>query len=90
MHDDVKVEETVNITGIVTDEDGNPVGNALVTVMVDGKVYTVMTDSEGRWILSYLTTRTGIIKTSASSKKNDVYVGFENCGFFTVYEKYKN
>ena len=77
----------MNITGVLTDIDGNPVANALVTVMVDGKSYTVRTDSQGRWILSYQTLRTGIISTSVSSNENDEYFGFINYGFFNVFEK---
>ncbi|MCL2687464.1 MAG: carboxypeptidase-like regulatory domain-containing protein [Methanobrevibacter sp.] len=85
MHDDVIIGEIVNITGILTDENGNAVGNTLVTIIVDGKTHVAMTDSEGRWILSYQTIRTGIIKTSVSLDESDIYVGFNNCAFFKVY-----
>ena len=53
MYPDVEVGETINITNVLTDADGNPITNALLTIMVDGKSYTVRTDTQGRWILSY-------------------------------------
>jgi len=84
-NDNINIGEVVNVTGVVTDENGNPVGNTLVNVMVDGKTYTVMTNGQGRWVVSYQTIRTGLINTSVSSDRNDSYVGFINCGFFEVY-----
>ena len=85
IHDDVIIGEIVNITGILTDENGNPVENTLVTVIVDGKTHVVMTDAEGRWVVSYQTIRTGIIRTCVSLDENDIYFGFNNCGSFNVY-----
>ena len=87
MNPDAQIGEIVNITGVLTDVDGNPIANALVTVMVDGKSYTVRTDAQGRWLLSYQTVRTGIISTSISSDESDEYFGFINYGFFNVFEK---
>jgi len=87
MNPDVRIGEIVNITGVLTDEDGNPIANAVVTVMVDGKTYTARTDAQGRWILTYQTIRTGLIKTSVSSEETDEYFGFKNYGFLKVFEK---
>jgi len=86
MHDNVTILEIVNITGVATNENGNPVVNTLVTVIVEGKIYTTMTDAQGRWILSYQKIRTGAESTSALDETN-IYVGFNNCAFFDLYDR---
>ncbi|WP_157082479.1 beta strand repeat-containing protein, partial [Methanobrevibacter cuticularis] len=40
----VKVGKTMIIDGVLVDENGNPVANALINVTVDGKVYSLTTD----------------------------------------------
>jgi hypothetical protein len=83
VYDNVTIFEIVNITGVVTDENGNPVGNTLVTVIAEGKIYTVMTDTKGGWILSYQRIRTEIVSSSVLDEI-EIYAGFNNYAFSDV------
>ena len=47
--DDARPGVPVNITGSVTDEDGNPVAGMPVNVTVNGKTFETTTDDEGRY-----------------------------------------
>ncbi|MBZ9570649.1 carboxypeptidase-like regulatory domain-containing protein, partial [Methanobrevibacter sp. TMH8] len=88
--DNVSTGKTVNITGIVTDDDGNPLDNVVITVTVDGVSYNVTTDSNGRWILAYKPTLTGNINVSVSWAGNNAYNGFTNSTNFNVIAGVKN
>ncbi|MBZ9570548.1 Ig-like domain repeat protein [Methanobrevibacter sp. TMH8] len=82
--DDARTGKTVNITGIATDDNGNPLANIQVTVTVDGVAYNVTTDSNGRWSLAYKPTYTGNINVSVFWAGNNVYNGFTNSASFNV------
>jgi len=56
---DSEVDVPTNITGTVTDKDGNPVANTPVTVTVDGKPTTVTTDEDGKFNVPYTPTTAG-------------------------------
>ncbi|KZX17428.1 hypothetical protein MBCUT_02240 [Methanobrevibacter cuticularis] len=72
------------IDGVLVDENGNPVANALINVTVDGKVYSLTTDSNGRWSLTYKTTHTGSVNTVVYYAGNDKYFSCTNTTTFNV------
>jgi len=79
-----KVGKTTNISGILIDEDGNPIANAQVTVIIDGKSYTVTTDENGHWNLLYTPIRTGTIEISVKFAGNEIYTPYENNTTFNI------
>jgi len=83
----VIVGNEINITGVATDENGDPIANTELSVTVDGKTYTVTTDSNGHWILVYKPTRTGNIATSVSWTGNSTHNGFTNSTNFNVLKR---
>ncbi len=56
---DVTVGDSVNITGQLTDEDGNPIKGAKISVIVDGVEYPTMTGKRGKYSVSYTATEVG-------------------------------
>ncbi|WP_157082538.1 carboxypeptidase-like regulatory domain-containing protein, partial [Methanobrevibacter cuticularis] len=81
---DVKVGKTITIDGMLVDENGNPVANAPITVTVDGKVYSLITDSNGRWSLTYKPTHTGNVNIMVDYAGNDNYSSYTNTTTFSV------
>ncbi|MBZ9570718.1 right-handed parallel beta-helix repeat-containing protein [Methanobrevibacter sp. TMH8] len=82
--DNASTSKTVDIIGIATDNDGNPLANIVITVTVDGVTHNVTTDSNGRWYLAYKPTRTGNVNVSVFWTGNNDYNGFENSTHFNV------
>ncbi|KZX17108.1 bacterial Ig-like domain protein [Methanobrevibacter cuticularis] len=80
----VKVGKTITIEGILVDENGNPVANAPINVTVGGKVYSLATDFNGRWILTYKPTHTGIVDAVLDYAGNDKYFSYTNTTTFNV------
>ncbi|KZX16358.1 hypothetical protein MBCUT_09100 [Methanobrevibacter cuticularis] len=80
----VKVGKTITIDGVLVDENGNPIANAPINVTVDGKVYTLTTDSNGRWSLTYKPTQTGSIDIAVDYTGNDEYSNYTNTTAFNV------
>ncbi|MBZ9570587.1 hypothetical protein KQY27_03380 [Methanobrevibacter sp. TMH8] len=74
----VTVGKPTNITGIAKDENGNILANIELSVIVDGKTYTVTTNSNGEWTLTYIPTKVGNIDVSVQWKGNDTHNGFNN------------
>ncbi|RAP54389.1 MAG: hypothetical protein BZ137_02440, partial [Methanosphaera sp. rholeuAM130] len=56
---DAEVNKTTPVTGKVTDEEGNPVANAPVTVKVGDKTYTGTTDKDGKYSIPVTPTTAG-------------------------------
>jgi len=81
---DSKIGQTINISGVLVDENGNQIANAKVSVIVDGKTYTVITDSNGRWNLPYTPTRAGNIDVLVSFAGNNTYLASEITTTFNV------
>ncbi|WP_169805413.1 beta strand repeat-containing protein [Methanobrevibacter cuticularis] len=81
---DVKVGKTITIDGVLVDEDGIVVDNAPITVTVDGKVYPLTTDSNGRWSLTYKPTHTGSINAVVDYAENSKYFRYTNTTTFNV------
>jgi len=75
---------TVNLTATLTDADG-PVSGENVTFHVNGKYYTVKTDSSGVATWSYVITETaGIYIISASFVDGKIYANSSSTGNLTV------
>ncbi|RAP50597.1 MAG: hypothetical protein BZ136_00965, partial [Methanosphaera sp. rholeuAM74] len=66
-----KVGENATVSGKVTDEDGNPVANAPVTVKVGDKEVTVTTDDEGNFNASVPVTKDGETPVSVTVPETD-------------------
>ncbi|KZX17009.1 hypothetical protein MBCUT_04120 [Methanobrevibacter cuticularis] len=80
----VKMGKTITIDGVLVDENGNPIANAPINVTVDGKVYTLTTDSNGRWSLTYKPTHTGNVNIMVDYAGNDKYFRYTNTTTFNV------
>ena len=72
---DVVVDEPVNITGTLTDENNNPIHGAQVTVTVDGTPQTVTTDTNGKYTATFPTSNVGEKPVTAEYLGNDKYNG---------------
>ena len=81
---DVKVGQKVNITGVATDKNGDPIANTVITVTINGKAYAVTTDDYGNWVLPYTLTQAGNIDVSVQWDGNDTLFGFINSTSFDV------
>ena len=80
----VTVGETVNISGVLRDEDGNTIGNVELNVIVNGETFIVNTDENGKWSLSYITAQIGVIEVIAIFAGDDEYLECENRTSFNV------
>ncbi|KZX14502.1 hypothetical protein MBCUT_20740 [Methanobrevibacter cuticularis] len=80
----VKTGKTITIDGVLVDENGNPIANAPINVTVDGKVYSLTTDSNGRWSLTYKPTHTGNVNIMVDYAGNDKYFIYTNTTTFNV------
>ena len=81
-----KVGEETTISGILTDENGNPIANANLEVIVDGKSFSVKTNAFGVWVLKYTPKRSGILFVSVNYNGNNIYYGSTNSTNFKVKE----
>ncbi|KZX14565.1 putative outer membrane protein pmp6 precursor [Methanobrevibacter cuticularis] len=81
---DVKVGKTITISGVLVDENGNSVANVPITVTVGGKAYSLTTDSNGRWSLTYKPTHTGSVNSILDYAGNDKYFSYTNTTTFNV------
>ncbi len=80
----VKVNETIVISGVVFDKNKGSLGNIQITVTVDGKNYHLTTDSSGFWSLKYKPTHTGKTSVKVVFNGNSDYFGFINSSSFNV------
>lgn len=78
----IVVGQTISIFGILTDENGNPLANVNLNILIGGINYTISTDGAGRWNLSYKTNTTGLIDVSANFPGSDSYVSCVNISNF--------
>lgn len=74
----------MSITGVLTDEFGEPVSNVDLEVIVDGKTYNVKTNSNGHWVLSFTPIHTGKVIISVISNGDLINFGSENITNFNV------
>ena len=73
---------TATISGIFSSGYGNPIKYTDLTLVVNGKIYTVKTDSNGNYALDYKTTNLGINNATVS------YYGNNNKAFITNNTKF--
>ncbi len=78
------VNNFTNITGIITDEEGNPLANVQITLTIDGVNYNLTTNENGEWNLEYLTQSLGNIEVSITWEGNNTHYGFINTTNFNV------
>ncbi len=82
---DVKVKDTISITGIVTDQNGDPIANTVINITVDGQNYTTMTDSNGSWTLyNIIINNPGNIIVKVEWTGNNSHTSFINTTSFNV------
>ncbi|WP_333658612.1 beta strand repeat-containing protein [Methanobrevibacter sp.] len=72
------------IRGVATDVNGRPIANVQLTVTVNGRNYTVTTDSVGAWSLNYTPTISGRLNVVVSWTGNASHIGFTNSTIFSV------
>ncbi|WP_281844624.1 carboxypeptidase-like regulatory domain-containing protein, partial [Methanobrevibacter arboriphilus] len=79
---DIKVNETVLISGVLTDENNNTISGANLEVIIDGETFNVTTDSDGFWSLNYTPEHSGVFNLSLFYQGDSRYDGFvENKAF---------
>ncbi|MBF4468598.1 MAG: Ig-like domain repeat protein, partial [Methanobrevibacter arboriphilus] len=79
---DIKVNETVLISGVLSDENNNTISGANLEVIVGGESFNVTTDSVGVWGLNFTSEHSGVFNLSLFYQGDDLYVGFvENMAF---------
>ena len=78
------VNQTINITGTLTDEFNNTMASVSFNVIVGGNTHSVTTDSSGQWILPYTSSNVGNINVIIDWAGDSIYVGFTNSKAFTV------
>ncbi|BBL61113.1 beta strand repeat-containing protein [Methanobrevibacter arboriphilus] len=79
---DIKVNETVLISGFLSDENNNPISDAIISVIVGGESFNVTTDSDGGWGLNYTPEHSGVFNLSLFYQGDSRYDGFvENKAF---------
>ena len=71
--DKVPVNSNVTITGKLTDDEGKPIANVPVDVIVDNKIETVTTDKEGNYEATLPVDKVGEIPVTVEFRGNDVY-----------------
>ncbi|WP_158082533.1 Ig-like domain-containing protein, partial [Methanobrevibacter arboriphilus] len=81
---DVKVGDSIIIDGVLSDENGNPIANTTITVIIDGENFNVTTADNGSWNLNYTPTYAGDFTINVTWEGNDNYTSFTNNTNFTV------
>jgi len=79
-----KIGDLVNINGNLLDENGNPVANVNIILLIEGYSYTLTTNMVGFWNLPYLPKNTGNLAIVVSWTGNEVYFNFENSSSLNV------
>ncbi|BBL62625.1 hypothetical protein MarbSA_16650 [Methanobrevibacter arboriphilus] len=81
---DIKVNETVLISGVLSDENNNTISGANLEVIIDGETFNVITDSVGFWGLNYTSEHSGVFNLSLFYQGDSRYVGFVENKVFNV------
>lgn len=84
-----KVGQNTTITGIATDENGNPLSGITLSVSVDGTVYNVTTNTNGVWSLNYTPLVADNLSVLVSWTSNSTHNGFSNSTVFSVVKEDK-
>ncbi|MGL4670435.1 MAG: hypothetical protein ACRCVG_07600 [Methanobacteriaceae archaeon] len=68
-----RIGDNVNISGVLVDENNNPIVGANVTIVVDGVSWVVVTDSSGSFVLNYLVSQSGVLSVIYQYAGNDTF-----------------
>ncbi|WP_221061683.1 right-handed parallel beta-helix repeat-containing protein [Methanobrevibacter arboriphilus] len=86
----VKFNQAVSISGVLTDQNDNPIADADLELIIGGESFNVATDSSGVWSLNYTTNKTGNITVTVNYSGNDNYTSFNNSTTFEVFKNSTN
>ncbi|MBZ9571168.1 hypothetical protein KQY27_06395, partial [Methanobrevibacter sp. TMH8] len=78
------VGKSTIINGTARDENGNPLGNVQLSVVVNGVSYVVNTDGAGAWSLTYVPNVAGNFDVIVSWVGNATFNGFTNSSVLNV------
>ncbi|BBL62579.1 hypothetical protein MarbSA_16190 [Methanobrevibacter arboriphilus] len=84
----VKVDKSITVSGVLT-SGGKPLANRVISVVVEGKTYKVITNGDGVWKLSYTPKKAGKSTMKVSFAGGDVFAGFNVSKSFDVIGKAK-
>ena len=85
-----KLGQNINISGIVTDEEGKPIAEVTLNLIINGLNYTVTTNNEGAWNFIHIPNQIGILEVFISWEGNNTHFGFINSTSFEVTEDDSN
>ena len=71
--DDVEFGDEVTITGKLADDEGNPIADAPISVIVDNQIVKVTTDDEGNYEANVTTNKLGELPVTVEFKGNEIY-----------------
>jgi protocatechuate 3,4-dioxygenase beta subunit len=77
------MDDNISITGKLTDENGTPIADAVVTITINGEDYNVTTDSDGNYELPVTNAKSGLNNVTVKYE-NDDYNTAENSTNFTL------
>ncbi|OQD57948.1 adhesin-like protein, partial [Methanobrevibacter arboriphilus JCM 13429 = DSM 1125] len=80
----IKVEDSIIIDGVLADENGNPIANTTITVIIDGENFNVTTAENGSWNINYTPTHAGEFTINLTWEGNENYTSFTNNTNFNV------
>ncbi|OQD59344.1 adhesin-like protein [Methanobrevibacter arboriphilus JCM 13429 = DSM 1125] len=80
----IKVGDSIIIDGVLADENGNPIANTTITVIIDGENFNVTTADNGSWNINYTPTHAGDFNINVTWEGNDNYTSFTNNTNFNV------
>ncbi|RBQ22722.1 hypothetical protein ALNOE001_15600 [Candidatus Methanobinarius endosymbioticus] len=79
-----KINETVVISGILYDENGNPIVNGNIEVIINGNLINLTTNSLGQFITSHITNIMGSFDVFISYLGNNIFEQSVNSTYFEV------
>jgi len=81
---DFKVDGYMAVMGIANDKFGNPLSNIALNLLIDGKIYSVTTKSDGSWNLRLNPLKYGNYSFYVTWTGNATHSGFTNSTFVKI------